>query len=64
MLVRRWDEANADNTKYMVMSRDHNAELSQNIKIDSNSFEWVEEVTTLIDQNFIQEEIKSRFFSP
>jgi hypothetical protein len=32
-------EVNADKTKYMVMSRDHNAGRSHNIKIDNNSFE-------------------------
>jgi len=53
-------EANAGKTKYMVISRDHNAELSQNIKIDNNSFERVEEFTTLTNQNSIKEEIKNR----
>jgi len=33
----------ADKTKYMVMSRDQNAGQSHNIKIDSSSFERVEE---------------------
>jgi hypothetical protein len=32
-------EVNADKTKYMVMSRDHNAERSHNLKNDNNSFE-------------------------
>jgi hypothetical protein len=36
-------EVNADKTKYMVMSRDQNAEWSQNIKIDYSSFERVED---------------------
>ena len=31
-------EANADKTKYMVMSRDQNARRSHNIKIDNSSF--------------------------
>jgi len=30
---------NADKTKYMVMSRDHSAERSHNIKNDNSSFE-------------------------
>jgi len=33
---------NADKTKYMVMSRDHIAGRSQNMKTDSSSFERVE----------------------
>jgi len=57
-------EVNADKTKYMAMSRDQNAGLSHSIKIDSSSFERVEELkylgTTLTNQNSIQEEIKSR----
>jgi hypothetical protein len=35
-------EVNADRTKCMVMSRDHNAGQSHNIKTDNNSFERVE----------------------
>ena len=61
-----WDirlEVNADKTMYMVMSRDKNAGRSHNIKVDNSSFESVEDLkylgTTLTDQNFIQEEIKS-----
>jgi hypothetical protein len=57
-------EVNADKTKYMVMSRDHDAGRSHSIKNDNNSFENVEELkylgTTLTNQNSIQEEIKSR----
>jgi len=56
-------EANADKAKYMVISRGQNAGLSQNIKIDNNSFERVEHFTPLTNKNFIQEEIKSRFCS-
>ena len=56
-------EVNADNTKYMVMSRDRNAGRGHSVKIDS-SIERVEEFkylgTTITDQNSIQEEIKSR----
>jgi hypothetical protein len=58
---------NADTTKYMVMSRDQNAERSHNIKIDNNSFERVEQFKylriTLTNRNSLQEEIKSRLKS-
>ena len=51
----------------MVKSRDQNAGQSHNIKIDNGSFERVEQFKysgkTLIDQNSIQEEIKSRLKS-
>jgi hypothetical protein len=57
-------EANADKTKYIVMSRDRNAGRGHNVKIDNSSIERVEEFkylgTTITDQNSIQEEIKSR----
>jgi hypothetical protein len=57
-------EVNAEKTKYMVMSRNHNAGHNHNIKIDNKSFERVEEFryfeTTLTNQNSIHEEIKSR----
>ena len=52
------------NAKYMIMSRDQNAGRTHNIKTDNSSFERVEEFrcleTTLTNQNFVQEEIKSR----
>ena len=48
----------------MVISRDQNAGRNHIIKIDNNSFESVEDfrylVTTVTEQNFIQENIKSR----
>jgi hypothetical protein len=51
----------------MVMSRDQNAGRNHSIKIDNSSFERVEEskylVTTLTNQNSIQEEVKSRLKS-
>jgi len=51
----------------MVMSRDQNEGRSRSINIDSSSFERVEEfkylVTTLTNQNSIQEGIKSRLKS-
>jgi len=57
-------EVNADRTKYMVMSRDHNAGKSHSMKTDNSSFKGVEEFThletTLKNQNSIQEEIKRR----
>ena len=58
-------EVHVDKTKYLVMYRDQNAERSHNIKIGSSSFESVEEFkykymgTTLKNQSYIQEEIKS-----
>jgi len=49
---------------YMVVSRDLNAGRSHSIKIDTRSFERVEQFknlgTALTDQNSIQEKIKSR----
>ena len=60
-------EVNADNTKYMVMSRDQNGGRSHNIKIDNSSFERVEQFrylrTTLTNQNSMQEEIKRKLKS-
>ena len=55
-------EVNAGKTKYMVMSRDQNAERIHSMKMDNSSIERVEEFkylgTTLTNQNSIQEEIK------
>ena len=55
-------EVNADKTKYMVRSRDQNTGRSHTIKINYRSFERVEEFkyfgTTLMNHNYIQEEIK------
>jgi hypothetical protein len=60
-------EINADKTKYMVMYGDQNAGQSYSVKVDNSSFERVEVfkylLTTLTDQNSIQEEIKSRLKS-
>jgi hypothetical protein len=57
-------EVNADKTKYMAMSQDHNAGRSHNMKNDYGSSEMVEKFKylgrTLTNQNSIQEEIKSR----
>jgi hypothetical protein len=60
-------EVNAEKTKYMVMSRAQNAGHSHSVKIDSKSFERVEEFkylgTALTNRNCIHEEIKSRLKS-
>ena len=60
-------EVNVGKTKYMVMSRDQNAGRTHSMKIDNTSFERVDDFkylgTTLINQNSIQEEIKSRLKS-
>ena len=57
-------EVNADNTHYLVMSRDKNAGGSHNIKTGNSFCERAEQFkclgTTLTDRNYIQEEIKSR----
>jgi hypothetical protein len=56
-------EANADKTKYTVMSRDQNAGRNYNIQTDKKFFERVEHFrylgTNLTNQNCIQEEIKT-----
>jgi hypothetical protein len=60
-------EVNADKSKYLVVSRDQNAGRNHSIKLDNSSFEMVEQFkymeTTLTQQNYIQEEIKSRLKS-
>jgi len=60
-------EVIADNSKYMVMSRDQNAGRSHNIKFYNISFESVEEFkylgTTSTNQNSVPKEIKSRLKS-
>jgi len=60
-------EVSAGKTKYMVMSRDHNAGRNHSVRIDNSTFEKVEELkyfgTTLTNQNSISEEIKSRLKS-
>ena len=57
-------KVNSDETKYLVMSRDQNVELSDNMKTDDSSYERAEQFrylgTFLTCQNSIQEEIKSR----
>jgi hypothetical protein len=60
-------EVNAEKTKYMVMSQDHNGRQNYNIKIGDKPFERVEQFkymrTTLMNRNSIHEEIKSRLKS-
>ena len=57
-------EINADETKYMVMSRDQNVGRNHSVRFDNSTFERMEEFkylgTTLTNQNSIPEEIKSR----
>jgi len=60
-------EVSAEKTKYIVMSGDQNAERNHSVRTDNSTYERVEEFkylgTTLISQNSIQEEIKSRLRS-
>jgi len=60
-------EVNAQEPKYMTMSRDQNVGRIHSMKIDNSSIERVEEFkylgTTITNQNSIQEEIKSRLNS-
>jgi hypothetical protein len=57
-------EINAENTKYMIISRYPNSGQNQNIRIANESFEKVAKFKywgrTLTDQNDIHDEIKSR----
>jgi hypothetical protein len=56
-------EVNADNTKYMVMSRERNAGRDDSVKIDNGSIEKVEKFkylgTMLTDQNYIQKILRA-----
>ena len=62
-----WLEVSADKTKYVVTSRDENAVRIHSVRIDNSTFKSVEEFkylgTTLTNQNYIPEEIKSRLRS-
>jgi hypothetical protein len=53
-----------EKTKYMLVSRDHNAGQNRDIKIGNRSLENVSQFrylgTTVSNQNLIQEEIKRR----
>jgi hypothetical protein len=57
----------AEETKYMIMSRDQNAGPTHNLNTDNKSFKMVEQFkyfgTKLMNQNSIQEDIKSRLKS-
>jgi hypothetical protein len=57
-------EVNPEKSKYMLMSRCQNAGQRQSVKIANRSFEDVAKFkylgTTLTDQNYVHEEIKSR----
>ena len=57
-------EVNAHKAKYMTVFQDQNAGRIHSMKMDNSSIERVEEFkylgTNLTNQNFIQEEIKSR----
>jgi hypothetical protein len=54
-------------TKYMVMPGDYHSAQSHNIQTDNSSFKRVEQIkyfgTTLVIQNSLQEEIKSKLKS-
>ena len=60
-------EISADKTKYLVMSRDQNVGRNKGVRNNYITFERMEEFkylgTTLIHQNSILEEIKSRLRS-
>jgi hypothetical protein len=57
-------EINAEKTKYMIMSLYPNSGQNQDIRIANESFENVAKLkylgTTLTNQNYIRDEIKSR----
>jgi hypothetical protein len=60
-------EINVEKTKYMLLSRHQNVGQSRDVKIADRSFENVSQFkylgTTVINTNFIQEEIKRRLIS-
>jgi hypothetical protein len=60
-------EANAEKTKYMIISPDQNARQNSNMKVSNKLVETVKEFRylrkTLTIQNSIREEIKSRLKS-
>jgi hypothetical protein len=60
-------EINAENAKYMIMSRHPNSGQNQNIRIANESFENVAKFIylekTLTNQNDVHDEIKSRLNS-
>jgi hypothetical protein len=60
-------EINAEETKYMIMSRHPNSGQNQNIRLSNKSFENMATFkylgTTLTNQNDIRDEIKNRLNS-
>jgi hypothetical protein len=60
-------EVNAENTKYMLLSRHQNADQNHNIKIGDRSFENVAQFrylgTIVTNQNLTEEEINRRLNS-
>ena len=56
-------DVNVDKTKYMVMSRDQNAERSHNIKIDNGSFERVEQFKLLFRKKLGVDEVRKCLLS-
>jgi hypothetical protein len=60
-------EVSVEKTKYMLVSRDHNAGQNWDIKIGNRSFENLSQFKylgmTVTNQNLIQEEIKRRLNS-
>jgi hypothetical protein len=60
-------EVNPEKTKYMLMSRSQKTGQKHSIKVANRSFEEVAKFkylgTTLTDQNYMHEEIKSRLIS-
>jgi hypothetical protein len=60
-------EINVEKTKYMLVSRDQNADQNREIKIGNRSFENVSQIkylgTTVTNRNLIQEEINRRLNS-
>jgi hypothetical protein len=60
-------EVNAETTKYMLLSRHQNAWQNHDIKMGDRSFENVAQIrylgTTVINHNFIREEMKSGLIS-
>jgi hypothetical protein len=60
-------EVNVEKTKYIMVSRDQNADQNRDIKIGNRSFENVSQFkylgTTVTNQNLIHEEIKTRMNS-
>jgi len=60
-------EVKAEKIKYMFMSQDQNAGTSHSINTDNKSFKMMEQFkylgTNLMNQNTIQEDIKSRLKS-